>query len=168
MRGTGKGAALEGYSVAGKTGTAQKYDAGLGRYSNQKTTASFVGYLPAQQPRAAILVSLDEPQGEMAWGGVAAAPVFRSLAEHTMRLLRVPPEDSQTYVLEDSLTTMGRRDHVGAALPTLSAWNFVENMRDLLQNTWTQIGMSTREHFFSIDPNEARKSRKKADRAAKQ
>jgi cell division protein FtsI (penicillin-binding protein 3) len=167
LRGTGKGAAVEGYSVAGKTATAQKYDASLGKYSAQKTTASFVGYLPAHQPRAALLVSLDEPQGEMAWGGVAAAPAFRSIAEHTMRLLRVPPEDSQTHVVESPLATTIDRSRSESVLPTISAWNVVENMRDLLRHSLLQMSMSIREHFFSIDPNEARKSRKKPDKADK-
>lgn len=162
VRGTGKGAAIAGYSVAGKTGTAQKYDASLGRYSSQKTMASFIGYLPAHQPRATILVSLDEPQGEMAWGGVAAAPVFRGIAEHTMRLLRVPPEDSQTRVVEGPRPTAVERRGSESALPTISAWNVRGNMRDLMQNIRQQVSISIREHFLSIDPDEARKSRKRA------
>ena len=94
-RGSGRAAAVEGYTVAGKTGTAQKFDAALGKYSPQKSIASFVGYLPAEQPRATILVSIDEPQAGVAWGGVAAAPVFSAIAQQTMRYLRVPPEGSR-------------------------------------------------------------------------
>jgi cell division protein FtsI (penicillin-binding protein 3) len=167
LRGTGKSAAVEGYSVAGKTGTAQKYDAGLGRYSAQKTTASFVGYLPASQPRAAILVSLDEPQGEMAWGGVAAAPVFQAIAEHAMRLLRVPPEDSQTRAIEGPLATALERHLSQSGLATISAWNFVENVRDLMRNTLDQMSLSMWDRLFNVDPKEARKPRKKADKATK-
>jgi cell division protein FtsI/penicillin-binding protein 2 len=167
LRGTGKAAAVEGYSVAGKTGTAQKYDAAIGKYSSQKATASFVGYLPAQQPRAAIFVSLDEPQGDAAWGGVAAAPAFRAIAEQTMRLLRVPPENHQTRTLESPPAAKVEGRYSGAALPMISAWNVVENMRDLMRQTLDQLSVSIREHFFSIDPKEARKSRKKADKASK-
>jgi cell division protein FtsI (penicillin-binding protein 3) len=167
IRGTGKGAAVEGYSVAGKTGTAQKFDVDLGKYSPQKTTASFVGFLPAHQPRVAILVSLDEPQSETAWGGVAAAPVFRAIAEHAMRLLRVPPEDNQTRVLESPLATMVERRFSASTLPSLSAWNFVENMRDLMRHTLEQVSMSMQERFFRIDAMEARKTRKQGDKPHK-
>jgi cell division protein FtsI (penicillin-binding protein 3) len=163
LRGTGKGAAIEGYSVAGKTGTAQKYDPGLGKYSAQKTTASFVGYLPAQQPRVAILVSLDEPEPEMAWGSVAAAPVFRTIGEHAMRMLRVPPEDRQARLADRPLTVAVGQSFPDAPLPTISARHFVENMRHLMRDTLDQIAISIWDRFFTIDPKEARKSRKKEE-----
>ena len=166
-RGTGKAAAVEGYSVAGKTGTAQKYDAALGKYSSQKTIASFVGYLPARQPQVAILISLDEPQGEAAWGGIAAAPAFQAIAAHTMRLLRVPPENQRTRTLESPSIAMIEGHRPGDALPMISTWNFVENMRDLMLETATQLSVSIHEYFFNIDPQAARKSRKKADKANK-
>ncbi len=87
-RGTGRNAALAEHTVAGKTGTAQK--AGRGGYYADRYVASFAGYAPADQPRVAILVVIDEPRPEY-YGGVVAAPVFREIAEASLRYLGVPP-----------------------------------------------------------------------------
>ncbi len=88
VRGTGKNARLVEYVAAGKTGTAQK--AGRGGYYPDKTVASFAGYVPADRPRVAILVVIDEPRGG-AYGGEVAAPAFREIAEAALRYLDVPP-----------------------------------------------------------------------------
>ena len=87
-RGTGAQAALDGYLVAGKSGTAQKAE--NGRYSQSKVTASFIGYAPAEAPRFVMLVMFDEPKKKR-WGGTAAAPVFRRIAEQALHHLQVPP-----------------------------------------------------------------------------
>ncbi|HWW60783.1 MAG TPA: penicillin-binding transpeptidase domain-containing protein, partial [Thermoanaerobaculia bacterium] len=87
-RGTGENAALAEHIVAGKTGTAQK--AGRGGYSADKFVASFAGYVPADRPRLVILVVVDEPRGAQ-YGGTVAAPVFREIAEATLRYLGVAP-----------------------------------------------------------------------------
>lgn len=87
-RGTGGNAALAEHVVAGKTGTAQK--AGRGGYMAGRYVGSFVGYVPADQPKLAILVVIDEPRPEH-YGGMVAAPVFREVAEATLRYLGVPP-----------------------------------------------------------------------------
>jgi cell division protein FtsI (penicillin-binding protein 3) len=163
-RGTGKAAAVEGYTVAGKTGSAQKFDAALGKYSGQKTIASFVGYLPAEHPRVAILVSLDEPQVAMAWGGIAAAPVFSAIAQQAMRYLRVPPEDGQTRVLDRPIAR-GERQITPPSMVTLRAGNFVENVREMIRSSMDQMAGYVRVHFMSIDAKEARKPRKKAEKA---
>jgi cell division protein FtsI (penicillin-binding protein 3) len=92
-RGTGQQAALPGYRVAGKTGTAQKLDRETGRYSPTKVVAFFVGYVPAEDARLAILVLVDEPQG-IGWGGTIAAPVFREIARETLNYLKSPPVTS--------------------------------------------------------------------------
>ena len=92
--GTGKRAFLSGYRVAGKTGTAQKFDRSLGAYSPSKVMGSFVGFVPANNPRLAMLVMIDEPQTEK-WGGVVAAPVFRNVAERVLRHLKVPPKQAK-------------------------------------------------------------------------
>ena len=76
--GTARQAAIEGYTVAGKTGTAQK--AANGHYDPNKYVASFVGVVPADDPRLAIIVVVDEPQGGHL-GGVVAAPIFKEIAE---------------------------------------------------------------------------------------
>ena len=90
--GTGTKAAIPGFRVAGKTGTAQKVDPRTGTYSSALSIGSFVGFVPADAPRLAIIVVVDEPQGE-AWGGVVAAPVFRRVGEQVLTYLGVPRDD---------------------------------------------------------------------------
>ncbi len=90
--GTGRRAKVEGYVVAGKTGTAQKID-GSGRYSMIDHVASFVGYVPAARPALVILASLDTPRGPANQGGDVAAPLFSRVAEGALRVLAVPPDE---------------------------------------------------------------------------
>ncbi len=92
--GTGVNAALEGYSVCGKTGTARKLDE-TGKYSASKHVASFVGFTPSHNPEIAILVVMDEPK-ENYYGGVVAAPIFKKIAQQTLNYLNVPPESDTT------------------------------------------------------------------------
>lgn len=87
--GTGGRARLETYPVAGKTGTAQKVVPG-GRGYSSKRIGSFIGFVPADAPRAVIYVVIDEPSG-ITYGGVVAAPVFREIAAATMHTLGVAP-----------------------------------------------------------------------------
>jgi len=82
--GTGGNARIVNLSVAGKTGTSQKFDFDLGRYSAKKVEASFIGFFPAEDPQMVILVMLDEPKIHR-WGGAAAAPVFREVSEQILR-----------------------------------------------------------------------------------
>ena len=82
--GTGGNARIVNLSVAGKTGTSQKFDFDLGRYSARKVEASFIGFFPAEDPQMVILVMLDEPKIHR-WGGAAAAPVFREVSEQILR-----------------------------------------------------------------------------------
>jgi cell division protein FtsI/penicillin-binding protein 2 len=89
IRGTGKAAQVPGYRVAGKTGTAQKATPQAG-FRAGKYVSSFVGYLPGPRPRVAIMVTLDEPQGGH-YGGVVAAPVFKTIAAQAMSRLGIPP-----------------------------------------------------------------------------
>jgi cell division protein FtsI (penicillin-binding protein 3) len=88
-RGTGAEAMLDGYPVAGKTGTAQK-PAPAGGYLPDAYVASFLGIVPLDRPRLVMLVIVDEPRGE-AFGGVVAAPLFRTIAAQALWHLRVPP-----------------------------------------------------------------------------
>lgn len=90
--GTGTKAAIPGFRVAGKTGTAQKIDPRTGAYSATQFVGSFVGFVPAEAPRLAMIVIIDEPQGE-AWGGTVAAPVFRRVGEQVLTYLGVSRED---------------------------------------------------------------------------
>jgi len=88
--GTGTYAAMPGYQVAGKTGTAQKPDS-HGGYATGRYVASFVGIVPASRPRLVILVMVDEPQNAI-WGGVVAAPAFQQIARFDLQYLEVPPD----------------------------------------------------------------------------
>ena len=85
--GTGTNAAIEGFRVAGKTGTAQKVDPVSRGYSTTKRTASFVGFVPAEKPLLTILVVIDEP-ATSPYGGVVAAPAFREIAFNTLCYLK--------------------------------------------------------------------------------
>lgn len=89
--GTGTKAAVQGYCVAGKTGTSQKFDPLTRTYSRERFVASFVGFLPADSPRAVILIMVDEPQ-RGTHGGTVAAPIFRKVAEELVRYWGIPPE----------------------------------------------------------------------------
>jgi cell division protein FtsI (penicillin-binding protein 3) len=88
--GTGTAAAIPGYTVAGKTGTAQKPD-GHGGYSSSRYVASFVGMVPASKPRLVVLVVVDEPRGAI-FGGVVAAPAFSEIAKFDLQYLEIPPD----------------------------------------------------------------------------
>src|SRR5262245_13796363 len=89
LEGTGKLARLDGYTAAGKTGTAQKIDQATGRYSPTKVIASFVGFAPLNNPVLTVLVTLDSPVGPH-HGGEVAAPVFKRVAEQVLAYLDVP------------------------------------------------------------------------------
>jgi cell division protein FtsI (penicillin-binding protein 3) len=90
LEGTGTAAAIPGYTVAGKTGTAAKIDSN-GRYSHSRYVASFVGLVPATKPRLVIMVMVDEPRGSI-YGGDVAAPAFREIARFNLQHLEVPPD----------------------------------------------------------------------------
>ena len=89
LEGTGKLAHLDGWTAAGKTGSAQKIDPSTGRYSRTQLIASFTGFAPISNPAVTILVSLDSPVGEHE-GGQVAAPVFKRVAEQVLPYLDVP------------------------------------------------------------------------------
>ena len=89
-QGTAKDGRLEGFRIAGKTGTAKKYDSEISAYT-RTYTASFVGFTPVGNPRLSMIVVLDRPK-EAYYGGQVCAPVFRNIAKLALRYLRVPPE----------------------------------------------------------------------------
>jgi cell division protein FtsI (penicillin-binding protein 3) len=91
LNGTGKLARLDGWTSAGKTGSAQKIDPNTGRYSPTQLIASFTGFAPINNPAVAILVSLDSPVG-LHEGGMVAAPVFKRVAEQVLPYLEVSPD----------------------------------------------------------------------------
>ena len=106
--GTGKLSRPEGYTAAGKTGTAQKIDPTSGRYSSTDYVASYVGYVPAESPMFTILVALDSPRGRY-HGGDVAAPVFKRIAEQVLAYRNVPaivpakPQFAKASATEPSL-----------------------------------------------------------------
>lgn len=115
--GTGRKAAVPGFTVAGKTGTAQKAIPGAG-YSGDRYVASFFGLLPAERPRVVVGVLVDEPRGRT-YGGDVAAPVFAAVAAEVMRVLGEPGRPSDDGVSPPVLTADLRRgaDPASGALP---------------------------------------------------
>lgn len=101
--GTGEGAVPAGYEVAGKTGTAQKADSLLGGYSEDRFLSGFMGFAPVEEPKLVLLVVIDEPQGNN-YGGVVAAPVFRTIMEKVLPYLQVIPKGTTIVKNEMDLT----------------------------------------------------------------
>ncbi|RJP76777.1 MAG: penicillin-binding protein 2 [Desulfobacteraceae bacterium] len=100
--GTGVAAALDGYTVCGKTGTAQKVHKN-GGYAEHNYVASFIGFAPAEDPRVAVLVVIDEPQEEH-YGGIVAAPPFKRITYETLSYLNVPPRRDKAIEHSEKLT----------------------------------------------------------------
>jgi cell division protein FtsI (penicillin-binding protein 3) len=90
LKGTGKKAAIAGYSVAGKTGTSHKV--GAGGYQENRYRATFAGMVPASNPRFVAVVTVDDPQGMVYYGGEVAAPVFSRVMGSALRLWNIPPD----------------------------------------------------------------------------
>jgi len=89
--GTASEATIPGYELAGKTGTANKVDETTGEYSESRYIASFVGFAPAAKPRLLVTVMVDEPNGAI-YGGEVAAPAFQEITSFALNYLRIPPE----------------------------------------------------------------------------
>jgi cell division protein FtsI (penicillin-binding protein 3) len=113
--GTGVEAAIDGYAVAGKTGTAQKIDPATGRYSLDRYIASFVGFVPAEKPVIAMAVTLDEPMVEHA-GGAVAAPMFRRVAKMALEARGLIPKGAARADLEKLAQSPDRARAAYAAL----------------------------------------------------
>jgi cell division protein FtsI (penicillin-binding protein 3) len=114
QEGTGKRAALQGYRVAGKTGTAWKAAAGgYGTQESRKYIVTFGGVVPASNPRLAAVVVIDEPSGDSYYAGEVAAPVFSRVMAGALRLLGVPPDGLErlpnTMLVDRSLMHIRKR-----------------------------------------------------------
>lgn len=96
--GTAKEASVDGNLVAGKTGTAQKFDPATKRYSKVNYVSSFVGFVPADKPRLALVVVVHDPRGHI-YGGIVAAPVFRKISNDALSYLEVPRDDTKNKSL---------------------------------------------------------------------
>jgi cell division protein FtsI (penicillin-binding protein 3) len=102
-KGTGMKARVNGFRVAGKTGTAQKVDPVRGGYG-EKRLASFLGFVPADEPRLAILVAVDEPEGDV-FGGSVAAPAWSAIAAEALRQIGVAPDSAREEVVLASIAS---------------------------------------------------------------
>jgi len=89
--GTAQEATIDGYSLAGKTGTAEKPDPVTGGYSDYKFFASFIGFAPARDPRLLVSVMVDEPKGQY-YGAEVAAPAFERIVQFALPYMRIPPD----------------------------------------------------------------------------
>jgi cell division protein FtsI (penicillin-binding protein 3) len=103
--GTGTRAFIDSYEVAGKTGTAQKANPSTGGYFRDRHIASFMGFVPADDPEIAILVVIDEPEGTP-YGGEVAAPVFKACAEKTLDYMGISPKSILVKRNPDRLKTL--------------------------------------------------------------
>jgi cell division protein FtsI (penicillin-binding protein 3) len=129
LEGTGKKAVLEGYSSAGKTGTAQKVDPGTHAYSKTKYVASFAGFAPLNDPAIVVAVILDSAVG-LHQGGQVSAPVFHRVAQQVLEYLHTPhdvelPRSRQLLVAANQMKPQelaeGSPDHLGEALDVAEA-----------------------------------------------
>jgi cell division protein FtsI/penicillin-binding protein 2 len=121
LNGTGKLARLDGYTSAGKTGTAQKFDTATGHYSPHQLIASFVGFAPINTPAVTILVQLDSPVG-MHEGGQVAAPAFKRIAQQVLAYLDVP----QDIAVPNDVLRANRRHRSDEDLADVADFNPVQ------------------------------------------
>jgi cell division protein FtsI (penicillin-binding protein 3) len=131
LHGTGRKALLEGYSSAGKTGTAQKVDPATGAYSKTKYVASFAGFAPINDPQIAVVVILDSAVG-LHQGGQVSAPIFQRITQQVLEYLHVPhdvqlPPSRQVLMarrdVPDASLEESSPDHLGASLDMAEANN---------------------------------------------
>ena len=116
--GTGKSAALNGYSSAGKTGTAEKVDPATHTYSHTKLVASFAGFAPVNNPAISVAVVIDTPSVGSGYGGIVSAPVFSELAQQVLEYLGIPhdqPLKTKQEIAQEvaSVQPEDDSDHVG-------------------------------------------------------
>ncbi len=134
QRGTAPEARIEGFEVAGKTGTAQKVDPVTGKYSNKKYIATFVGFVPADKPKILVLVMIDEPK-KSHYAGIVAAPVFREIAKWTLVYLGVLPKNKQSpfvFVKNEKRLRVEKKDIVmDGILPDFSGMSMREVVKTI-------------------------------------
>jgi cell division protein FtsI (penicillin-binding protein 3) len=123
LHGTGKAARLDGWTVGGKTGTAQKIDPATGRYSPKNVIASFAGFAPINNPAVTILVTIDSPGGYPHDGATVAAPVFKRIAEQVLPYLDVARDVPWSPQLMQTAYN-AKRDTDEAALDDLAPIDF--------------------------------------------
>lgn len=150
LHGTAKKAQLNGYTAAGKTGTAQKIDPKTRAYSATKFIGSFVGFAPVNNPAVVIIVVIDEPQGAY-HGGDIAAPVFREIAEQILPELNITPDSeiksAPGLIAQGPQASPKTREEEqrqneqrAATLPTVSARNFSNGAKEVVLAVATKRG----------------------------
>jgi cell division protein FtsI (penicillin-binding protein 3) len=146
--GTGKNARIVNVSVAGKTGTSQKFDFTRHVYSSEKVRTSFMGFFPADNPQVAILVILDEPQRDK-WGGVAAAPVFKNIGEQILNCFKTNIRETPVFEQEKI-----NRVQLVSAQQTLALGNVALDdesvMPDFLNLTIREVMKKARERSIEV------------------
>ncbi|NTW76575.1 MAG: transpeptidase family protein [Syntrophaceae bacterium] len=146
--GTGKNARIVNVAVAGKTGTAQKFDFSRGVYSSEKVRTSFIGFFPADNPQVAILVILDEPQRDK-WGGVASAPVFKNIGEQILNCFKTNIRETPVFDQEKT-----NKVQLVSAQRTLTPVNVVPDdesvMPDFSNMTIREVMKKARERSIEV------------------
>jgi len=140
LEGTGKQAGLNGYTAAGKSGTAQKIDPATGRYSPDEYIASFVGFAPVNNPAVTILVVLDSPEGPY-HGGQVGGPVFKRIAEQVMAYLDVPQDIPAPWEVETAKNP--RPEPMGIARETSGADHIEPDVEATTAKSNSQASAST-------------------------
>ena len=161
--GTGHNAAIAGFEVAGKTGTAQKLDPVTRRYSRAPGVLSFVGFAPADDPRIAMLVMLDEPKNEQ-WGSEAAAPIFAAIGREALRYLHAPPKDTAPVQIvrpepgpAPAEATAGVRERVRTVIATVTPGVAEAGEREPGPAVMpAMVGLSLRQAMETLAPLEVR------------
>ncbi|NLW55396.1 MAG: PASTA domain-containing protein [Firmicutes bacterium] len=140
--GSGNRARIEGYSVAGKTGTAQKPQGGI---YGQERIASFIGFAPVEAPRVAGIIILDEPQGPVKYGGVIAAPFFSTIVGETLKYLGVKPQRKGEGMEQPS-------GESSVVVPNILRLPRAEALRILGQTNLTYRELGTGEYVIAQSP----------------
>lgn len=141
-KGTGSLAKIPGVQVAGKTGTAQKIDPTTGMYSETDFIATFIAYAPADNPRIAVLVVIDTPQGDVIQGGTLAAPAAKQIIEGTLQYYGIPVNTGTPSDLNDLTPQppVDEEDKPTSTLPTTQPGKGEVSVPDLKGFTIRQAG----------------------------
>jgi cell division protein FtsI (penicillin-binding protein 3) len=154
LHGTGKLADPDGYTVAGKTGTAWKYDERLRKYNPEKYVSSFVGFAPVEKPAIVVAVIIDEPRVGRRNGGDVAAPVFRKIIEQVLPEMQVPPDKNNSNLatlppgkenIEESDVEVPFSDGVTSNESNLKASRKNENSKKLTSSSATLSSPGSRD-----------------------
>jgi len=138
--GSGVNAEIKGFTVAGKTGTAQKFNLEKGEYSSDAFIASFVGFAPSRDPAITAIVIVDEPKGDI-YGGVVAAPIWAEIVGKTLKYLNVPPDGQE--LIPDVDRNVGEKWVRGPERGKTGDLSVMPDLRGLtLREALTRLGSS--------------------------